>query len=84
MNDQLRQRGLTEGKDNKMENQKPHGLTGKPSNNSGKFKGLIKREARLSIAVPTATKSEWVLASRRQGFKSLTDWIISVLDINIS
>lgn len=59
-----------------MEN-KPHGLTGKPSNATKPDDQ--KAESHIHARCKTSDKAMWVIAAKSKGMK-LTDWIISSLN----
>lgn len=64
-----------------MDNDKPHGLTGKPSN--ARKPNDEKAESYIHARCKTADKAAWVKAAQAKKMK-LTDWIIEVLNAAIN
>lgn len=60
-----------------MNENKPHGLTGKPSNATKPDDQ--KAESHIHARCKSSDKAMWVKAAQSKGMK-LTDWIISVLN----
>lgn len=58
-------------------NNKPHGLTGRPSNNQKPESEKL--SSRINFSVTQATKAAWVKKAQARGMK-LSQWIIENCD----